>query len=341
MSPPTKSPPAAPELFFGLVAAIGTDLDKVSEILVGALADVAYDAAVVRLSDLLREIRSGPALEETPRDRRYETYMAKGTYLREQTGRGDALAVMAVRRIRQLRAAERAEQSTDAPPRSRTAYILRSLKHPEEVVRLREVYGAGFFLIGAYSPRDRRLRYLEEHIAASYHSSPPSLDHTRKAEDLIVKDEKEAFHRLGQAVGDTFPLADVFVDVSRSEEEERVNIERFIALIFGYPFHTPRRDENGMFHAQAAALRSAELGRQVGAAVTDNAGELLAGGTNEVPRAGGGVYWAPEHVGDLDDRDFTRRGYQRSFQAKQPGRGVDTACHARLARGFEKRPANH
>jgi len=305
MSPPTKSPPPASELFFGLVAAIGTDLDRVTNILVAALADVAYDTQVVRLSELLREIRSGPTLEESPRDRRYETYMDKGTYLREQTGLGDALAVMAVRRIRQLRAGEHADQGTSAPPRSRTAYILRSLKHPDEVIRLREVYGTGFFLIGAYSPRDRRLKYLEEQIAASYHASPPSLDHSRKAEDLIVKDEKEAFHRLGQAVGDTFPLADVFVDVSRSEEEVRVNIERFIALIFGYPFHTPRRDENGMFHAHAAALRSAELGRQVGAAVTDVAGEVLAVGTNEVPKAGGGVYWAPEHVGDIDDRDFT------------------------------------
>jgi cytidine deaminase len=305
MSPPTKSPPPAPELFFGLVAAIGTDLDRVTDILAGALADVAYDAEVVRLSDLLREIKSGPALDETPRDRRYETYMAKGTYLREETGRGDALAVMAVRRIRQLRAGERTEQGSSASPRSRTAYILRSLKHPDEVVRLREVYGTGFFLLGAYSPRDRRLKYLEEQIAASYHASPPSLDHSRQAEDLIVTDEKEAFHRLGQAVGDTFPLADVFIDVSRSEEDVRVNIERFIALIFGYPFHTPRRDENGMFHAHAAALRSAELGRQVGAAVTDSAGELLAVGSNEVPRAGGGVYWAPEHVGDFDDRDFT------------------------------------
>jgi deoxycytidylate deaminase len=306
MSPNVKVPPPGPELFFGLVAAIGTDLDRVSDVLVAALADVAYDAEVVRLSELLREIGSGPVLEETPRDRRYQTYMDKGTYLREQTGRGDALAVMAVRRIRRLRSGNETGDERDAAPRSRTAYILRSLKHPDEVVRLREVYGSGFFLIGAYSPRDRRLKYLEEQIAASHHASPPTLEHTRKAEDLIVKDEKEAFHRLGQNVGDTFPLADVFVDVSRSEEEVRVNIERFIALLFGYPFHTPRRDESAMFHARAAALRSAELGRQVGAAITDEMGDLMAVGTNEIPRAGGGTYWAPERVGDPDDRDFTK-----------------------------------
>jgi cytidine deaminase len=150
------------------------------------------------------------------------------------------------------------------------------------------------------------LKHLEEQIAASHHASLPGLDHHRWAEDLIIKDEKEADHNLGQNVRDTFPLADVFVDVSRSEEDVRSNIERFIAMLFGYQFHTPRRDEMAMFHARAAALRSAELGRQVGAAITDMKGELLGVGTNEVPRAGGGVYWAPERPDDPDHRDFTK-----------------------------------
>ena len=312
---PSAKTAAGPELFFGLVAAIGTDLDRVTDILIAALVDVAYDTQVVRLSDLLKEIRSGPALDESTRENRYRTYMAKGTYLREQTKRGDALAVMAVRRVQQLRATGGAG-GRSSEPRSRTAYVLRSLKHPEEVARLREIYGDGFFLIGAYSPRDRRVKYLEEQIAASHHASPPALEHTRWAEDLIVTDEKEADHHLGQNVRDTFPLADVFVDVSRSEEDVRSNIERFIALLFGYQFHTPRRHEMAMFHARASALRSAELGRQVGAAITDPRGELIAVGTNEVPRAGGGVYWAPEHSTDTDDRDFTK-GFDTSDRYKR------------------------
>jgi cytidine deaminase len=61
-----------------------------------------------------------------------------------------------------------------------------------------------------------------------------------------------------------------------------------------------------MFHARAAALQSAELGRQVGAAICTAQGDLLAVGTNEVPKAGGGVYGAPEQFGEIDDRDFTR-----------------------------------
>lgn len=68
-------------------------------------------------------------------------------------------------------------------------------------------------------------------------------------------------------------------------------LDRFLNLVFGHPFLTPTRAEHAMFHAQAAALRSAEPGRQVGAAVTDENGNVLALGANEVPRPGGGQVW--------------------------------------------------
>ncbi len=45
-----------------------------------------------------------------------------------------------------------------------------------------------------------------------------------------------------------------------------------------------------MHHAHSAQLRSACLSRQVGAALVDSNGNIIATGTNEVPKAGGGVY---------------------------------------------------
>jgi cytidine deaminase len=45
------------------------------------------------------------------------------------------------------------------------------------------------------------------------------------------------------------------------------------------------------------------MGRQVGAAITTRSGEIIAVGTNEVPRAGGGQYWDPA---DPDGRDFAQ-----------------------------------
>jgi len=136
--------------------------------------------------------------------------------------------------------------------------------------------------------------------------------HRRAAEDLIARDLKDADEPLGQNVRDTFPLADVFIDTGDRKRAED-SMDRVFDLIFGNPFHTPTKAEYSMFLAQAAALRSADLGRQVGAALATVDGDLVALGTNEVPKAGGGQYWP----GDVpDDRDF-QRGYDSNAQHKR------------------------
>jgi cytidine deaminase len=161
-------------------------------------------------------------------------------------------------------------------------------------------------LIAAYSPKDRRRKDLALRIADSLKEFPPTPSHENLADQLIERDEKDRARRYGQNVRDTFALGDFFVDVSKSREEIEQEITRFIEILFGHPFHTPYRDEVGMFFARAAALRSAEMGRQVGAAITTAEGELIAVGANEVPKAGGGQYSAPEVEGEVDHRDFTR-----------------------------------
>jgi deoxycytidylate deaminase len=54
-----------------------------------------------------------------------------------------------------------------------------------------------------------------------------------------------------------------------------------------------------MFLAYASSLRSGQLGRQVGAAITSKSGDVLAVGCNDVPKPGGGLYWPGRH----DNRD--------------------------------------
>ncbi len=56
-----------------------------------------------------------------------------------------------------------------------------------------------------------------------------------------------------------------------------------------------------MFLARAAALRSADLSRQVGAVIANDRGDVVASGCNEVPRPTGGNYWPDD---DPDRRDF-------------------------------------
>jgi cytidine deaminase len=68
-----------------------------------------------------------------------------------------------------------------------------------------------------------------------------------------------------------------------------------------------------MYFASAAALRSASLARQVGAAICRKDGALVAVGMNDVPKAGGGAYWCSD---ENDGRDF-RWGYDTSDRMRE------------------------
>ena len=88
-------------------------------------------------------------------------------------------------------------------------------------------------------------------------------------------------------------------------------LERFFDLVFSDPYITPTREEHAMFLGYAASLRSAQLGRQVGATITSKDGDVLAVGTNDVPKPGGGLYWPgpfnnSDHVLQKDTNDFQR-----------------------------------
>jgi cytidine deaminase len=294
-----------PEIFLGLVGAVGTDLTAVSKALEQALISVNYSCETVRLSELMHEreeLKSFKLARQEFEENRIGLHMDAGNRWRELTRRGDALALLAMAHIQQKRVDHHGSEEEDAAkkPIPRTAYLLRSLKHPEEVKTLREVYGSSFLLISAYCPRESRMKRLAERIANS-HNSMQVDKHRAEAEKLLRRDQSEPENPdYGQNVRDTFPLGDVFVDASQIDQLAK-SVRRFVELIFGYPFHTPTRDEQGMFYAQAAALRSSDLSRQVGAAICTANGSVLASGTNEAPKSGGGLYW-PEDSPDC--RDF-------------------------------------
>jgi deoxycytidylate deaminase len=100
--------------------------------------------------------------------------------------------------------------------------------------------------------------------------------------------------------------------VAVKPDGDRSTVDRFVDLLLGDPFQTPTRDEQGMFSAWGARFRSSAGGRQVGAAIVDRYGEVIALGCNDVPKPGGGQYW-PDDVPDL--RDF-RLGYDANDRGK-------------------------
>lgn len=167
---------------------------------------------------------------------------------------------------------------------------------------MREVYGDGFHLVGLYCPRNER----ERHLKLQYGMSQEDI------ETLIGRDEEEP-STLGQHVRDTFHLSDVFFRINADGGGIDEAVERWINLLFGLAIHSPTPEEFGMFLAYGAAHRSAQLSRQVGASILTDRGDVIAVGTNEVPRAGGGQYWEGDR---RDDRDH-KRGVDSNDEIKR------------------------
>ena len=232
----------------------------------------------------------------------YRLAMDAGNKLRKDTKRPDALAALAIATIAEMR---ETLATGEASPLKR-AYIVSSLKRPEEVSLLKSVYGAAFFLISAYAPRSARVDRLAALLA---HRSHENRSSSRRdlAEKLIRRDEKEedefgeyVNRDYGQDVGKTYPLADLFVSTT-SVRQCNEEISRFVSLIFGDPWRTPTRDEQGMSFAFLASLRSGSPARQVGASLTDESGTIISIGMNEVASPNGGQYWEGD---EGDGRDF-------------------------------------
>lgn len=299
--PPVLEHAKTPELFFGLVAPSGTDLTQPISSLKSELQRLKYKVDVINLSELIASF-SSKDLPGQNENERLSSLMKYGTEIREKTERGDAIALLGVTEIRRLRLEnDHGEQGV--------AYIIKSLKHPEEISTLRKVYGKGFYSISVYTPRSARVNELASRIEKSTSSRHGAR---AQAEALVEKDESEKGHPLGQNVKDAFPMADFFLD-GRIKRKIGEDLKRFIELIFSHPYHTPTRDEYAMYHARSAALRSADLGRQVGASITTKSCDLIAVGCNDVPRAGGGLYWPDD---EDDGRDF-RKGIDPIQEQKE------------------------
>jgi deoxycytidylate deaminase len=277
-----------PELIFGLIGALGADIAGAERFLRTQLATVQYDVQpTIKLTDLLLELSGEPfdKLSVDGKRARVDKFMDAGNLLRRRTERGEALAMLGVNA---LRAQRKARGLSDDETAEATAFIINSLKHPAEIRTLRRIYGPAFIGIAVYSQRKARVAATQDRLRR-FHGSGAMEDYLHEAEELVKRDEDEAADSFGQHVSDTFSLADVIVGDSGTLTIKS-DVERFIELLFGNWTWTPRVDETGMFFAQGARYRSASMARQVGAAVIRSDGTVISTGTNDVPKAGGGLY---------------------------------------------------
>lgn len=264
------------ELVIGLCGPIGSPLHKVATEFARFLEQVyGYECTRIRLSGIIEELRgpvSGP-----PRFERIQKLIENGNELRREFG-ASVLADMVIGKIALER--EHAKKSTGSAryESRRRCYIIDSIKNNHELEVLRLVYRDMFYFVGVFAPLHVRQAELE--------AEGMSLPEVYR---LIDRDSGEEIEH-GQTVRNTFPKADFFIRAGTEASDMSERIQRLLDLILRTKVITPTIAETAMYQAASAAGNSACLSRQVGAAITDKDGEVLAIGWNDVPKFGGGLY---------------------------------------------------
>ena len=265
------------ELILGLIATVGTETGEVIKDIKAQLAFFHYDVEEIIVSEkIISQFETGASAEWPSEYDRVSYYMDMGNKIRQDTNDNSILMKGVARHIY----LKREKDANNHPqPRKRTAYIVKSLKHPDEVDFMRDTYGDGFHLIGVTSSNERRISYLTDRKGLS----------EEQAKSLLARDADEDL-KQGQHTRDAFQHADYFVNITEDVDLTYNSVSRLIDLLFGDPFISPSFDEYAMFMAYASSLRSADLSRQIGAVIANN-NEILSMGANDCPKSGGGLYW--------------------------------------------------
>lgn len=290
------------ELVFAIVSPLGTPADSIQRALTKALQAHGYEIeTIVRISNLLDELVPASTPDERPAERQ-ERLMEAGNDLRRDHG-ADYLALMAVAAINAKRPLD---NDGKVMRYKRKAHIIRSLKHPDEVARLRHIYGKGLFLLGVSAPRRvRRQTLIEKNF---------QLD---EANRLLEKDAAEN-ERIGQQTRDTFELADAYLRLDGNDARAIYEkVARVVDLVMSCPFLPPTDEEHAMFQAYAAGLRSADLSRQVGAVIANASGDVVASGANDVLGPGGRCYWPAAVPHEAETDPSAGPDYARGFDSNE------------------------
>lgn len=317
------------ELFFAVVGHVGSGTSKIAKelekVLSGRDVGPAFDVEILKARDEL-------LAWDTKHERRLEGQGQAGTlpYARALQDVGDemrrersdyaAVAGALIRRIRRIRATKTGQDPDGhkpiRPDGTWRAYILDSVRHPAEAELLARIYQDAFVLIGVVCDEEVREKRLSKEKFRD-----AGADDVLK---FMVRDAKDEL-KYGQRVSDAFHLAHFFLDNTEARELEGEpnkpnphwgvadQLSRLKKILTQVEVVRPQVSETAMFAAQGARLRSACLSRQVGASIVDDRGNVVALGTNEVPRAGGGVYGTlePSLVSEeiADHRCFLSKGY--------------------------------
>jgi deoxycytidylate deaminase len=318
-----------PELVFACVGGLGTDFNEFAAALSSKLKKFNYELHTIKITEQVKEHISScesflykadkdeGEIKEIKNDafrdelRRIATLQSLCNKLRKKCKY--IMALLAIRKIFDIR-------TSSSNKDKRQAYLIVSLKNPDDFNLLKKVYRKNLILISIYTPKKERGDYLRRKInrikiwlrSGSYQT----IKELNSEIDKLMNTDKEDETENGQNVSKVYPNADYFI---RSGEMKH-DLKRMVELLFGAPFITPTKDEVAMCAAHMAAMRSSDLKRQVGAIIIDDDGNIIASGCNEVAKPGGGQYWE----GDFPDlRDFKLR---KSINEEEKQKIVNELC---------------
>ena len=212
------------ELVIGLVAAVGTDLRVIISTLNDRLDIFKYNTKRIKVSqDIIPKVADiGGGREGTERYRRIDALMTAGDEARERSRDTSILALGVVAKIASDRTKKDSQGNVLHSPRQ--AYIIDSLKHPDEVARLREVYPESFYLLGVHADESRRQEFLTHEKRMT----------EAEARLLMSRDEDEHI-RHGQRTSDTFHLSAFFIRMDENADKLKKDLWRILDILFGCP----------------------------------------------------------------------------------------------------------
>lgn len=287
------------EIWLGVVGPVGAGGSHAIKALEKACSAAGYKIEPIKMSDLIRAwaIEHGldVPLAGTKTLESVEAMQNLGDMIRKRDPAGVArlcLAAIAEKRAERTGATFTRGIAVE-PDQEKRAYLIDSIRHPAETSLFRRAYGNAFALVGVVCREDiRRERIIGKYLNNQQRGN---ADQVRLVDSFIARDADDSTASHGQHVTSAFHEADFFIDNSEKEgDDQRVVLEDELGRLIGIVTHSrvirPTIEETAMHHAHSARVRSACLSRQVGAALVDADGTVVSTGTNEVPRAGGGVY---------------------------------------------------
>ena len=164
------------ELVIGIVHTVGTVSSEIIECMVDSLNKFHYKSEIIKVSkEILSPFASVPP-NFTDEHERISFFMDKGNEIRKKTG-DDAILMKGVCAF----IYGKYRLGRNEGPQLRKAYIIDSIKHPDEVEFLRRTYGDGFHLVGISDDYERRKSYLMDRKNLS----------EQQAIDILNRDDNE------------------------------------------------------------------------------------------------------------------------------------------------------